>query len=312
MTGGHFSCRVATDLYGKKHNVRFNFEATPTMDTLTNHVESHFDVAARSTRPAGYPDIPFKVHTFQIFDTVLLRWVELYATAQLSHNAQLYAFQPENPWHTDMQGRIRSASPVVNWCDQYGQPRRPRVGRHGRDSGQAPSQEEKLQSVFNDLDINSKDYLLLADITGAMDKLNIVVAEGEMEALFRRAIRNHRSRSGHMTYEEWVTFGRDHPNIVDALFFRARPVWNDHTAKVAAHEELLAMRRQRERELKEVQKRRNAWLQRSTLERQLERQRKESSLARLQAEIATIREHARLDDLYYTNTKGQRANKGGI
>eukprot|EP00659_Diplonema_papillatum_P008051 gene8051-12379_t len=58
------------------------------MTEIINAVESQFDVTSRSTRPAGYPDTPFKVQTFQVYDDILLRWVDLYSSAQLTNGCQ--------------------------------------------------------------------------------------------------------------------------------------------------------------------------------------------------------------------------------
>ncbi|KAJ9445298.1 calmodulin-like protein containing EF hand domain [Diplonema papillatum] len=291
-----YICNVATDLYGKKHNVKLRLTATPTYQELVAYVESHFDVAARATRPEGYIDLPFKVQTLKIYDTILLRWVDVYNTAQLTHNCQLYAHQPENTWHTDMQGKLPRPKAVVAWAAAYGNARRTRALREARDSDNPPSRASKLRSVFGDLDIGSKGYVLLSDLKQAMAHLDIKLSEGSVPSLFKKA---DRSQDGQLDFEEWARFCVDHPSLLDALFFRARPVWNDNTAKLAANEELLALRRQRERELEGVRKRRAAWQQRSAMQKQLESQRKEAELARLQAEIATIKEQAALDELYY-------------
>ena len=61
---------VSADIYGRKHNTRMEFATCPTISELINAAESQYDVTARATRPAGYPDIPFRVQTFQVYDDV--------------------------------------------------------------------------------------------------------------------------------------------------------------------------------------------------------------------------------------------------
>eukprot|EP00756_Hemistasia_phaeocysticola_P002062 Hpha_TRINITY_DN11429_c0_g2::TRINITY_DN11429_c0_g2_i1::g.137355::m.137355 len=302
-----FACKVATDLYGRKCNTMFELDDTPNMETLHNVVESHYDVAARSTRPAGYPHIPFKVHTFQLFDQVLLSWVELYSSAQLFHCAQLYAFQPENPWHSDVQGKLEAAVPIINWMSMIGLPRRSRAGQTEHDRGQPPTMKQKLESVFEDLDIGGKKYIIQKDLLWMLETLGVKVVGRKLNAQF---MKHNRVRSGKLSFEEWCAFGRDNPNIIDVIFFKKRPVWNDDTAREAAQSELLAMRKQRERELQQVAQRRDAWLQRSALERQLEGQRRTAELSRLTAEIATLKEHAALDKLNET-CQELRRDRGG-
>ena len=295
-----YVCNVAADIYGKKHNIKLKLTKTPSYDELCNYIESHFDVTVRSTRPEGYLDVPFKIHVIKLYDQILLRWVELYSTAQLTQGCQLYAFQPENTWHSEMQGHIPKCKPVVAWFSEYGATRRKRGPRVARDSDTPPSRVSKMRSVFGDVDIGGKGFILLSDLRACMRKLDIKLLEGDMETLFRRA---DSSCDGHLSFEEWCTFCQLYPSLLDALFFRACPVWNDGTAKLAANEELLALRRMRERELQGVRSKRAAWQQRTYNEKLLETQRKEAELARLHAEIATIKEHSALDDLFYTPTE---------
>eukprot|EP01060_Flectonema_neradi_P015164 TRINITY_DN21843_c0_g1_i1.p1 TRINITY_DN21843_c0_g1~~TRINITY_DN21843_c0_g1_i1.p1 ORF type:complete len:310 (+),score=54.83 TRINITY_DN21843_c0_g1_i1:133-1062(+) len=300
-----FICNVATDIYGKKHNIRLRMPQTPTYEELVRYIECHFDIVVRSTRPEGYLDISFKVKVIKLFDSIMSKWVDLYNAAQLTHGCQLYAFQPENNWHSDMQGALPKAHSVVTWQSAYKDARRKRALRADRDCDTPPSRAAKMRSVFGDLDIGSKGYVILSDLKAAMKALDINVTEGTTPALFRKA---DRSCDGHLNFEEFSRFAVQHPNLLDALFFRSRPVWNNATAKIAANEELLALRRQREREIERVRDKRAQWEQRTHLEKVLETQRKAAKLARLQAEISTIKEHTALDDLYY-NTNPERGNQ---
>ena len=130
-----FIVSCGCDLYGRKQNVKLEFPTCPTMTELINAVESQFDVVARSARPAGYPDVPFKVQTFQVYDDILLRWVDLYSSSQLTNGCQVFCFQPESIWHSDSQGIIPEAKGNVTWTTPVGSPRRARVAT---DAGVAP------------------------------------------------------------------------------------------------------------------------------------------------------------------------------
>ena len=130
-----FLITVASDLYGRKQNVKLEFPTCPTMTEMINACESQFDVMSRSQRPAGYPDTPFKVQTFQVYDDILLRWVDLYSSAQLTNGCQVFCFQPESIWHSDAQGIIPEAKDNVTWTTPVGSPRR---GRVATDAGVAP------------------------------------------------------------------------------------------------------------------------------------------------------------------------------
>eukprot|EP00662_Eupelagonemidae_sp_cell21_P018219 gene18219-16849_t len=73
-----FCVDVGSDLYGQKHNVQLRLNGQPSVSelcaALCAAVESYFDTKSRACRPAGYPDQPFKVETFQVFDDTLMRW----------------------------------------------------------------------------------------------------------------------------------------------------------------------------------------------------------------------------------------------
>eukprot|EP00755_Sulcionema_specki_P021561 Sspe_Gene.74452::Locus_46210_Transcript_1_1_Confidence_1.000_Length_1546::g.74452::m.74452 len=217
-----FSLDVGTDLHGTKHNTTLTFPQRPSVAELASATESYFDTKSRACRPAGYPDIPFKIETFQLFDDTLLRWVDLYDTQQLRQGAQLWCFQPESIWHSDAQGVIPQAEKApFTWTTPLGSPRRARVAA---DAGVPPTLSEKLRSVFYQIDGQNKGYLLYNDIEAAFRRCDMEFNCSTAEDLFRMADAN---RSSHITYDEWVNFAIRCPNVVDALFFRMRDMYQD-------------------------------------------------------------------------------------
>eukprot|EP01061_Rhynchopus_euleeides_P027321 TRINITY_DN4446_c0_g1_i5.p1 TRINITY_DN4446_c0_g1~~TRINITY_DN4446_c0_g1_i5.p1 ORF type:complete len:221 (+),score=76.69 TRINITY_DN4446_c0_g1_i5:111-773(+) len=176
-----FLTTVATDLYGRKQNTKLEFPTCPTMTELINAVESQFDVMSRSQRPAGYPDTPFKVQTFQVYDDILLRWVDLYSSAQLTNGCQVFCFQPESIWHSDAQGIIPEAKDNVTWTTPVGSPRRARIAT---DAGVAPALSEKLRSVFYDMDVGNKGYILYSDLRAAFAKADMEFTYATVGELF--------------------------------------------------------------------------------------------------------------------------------
>eukprot|EP00755_Sulcionema_specki_P003492 Sspe_Gene.3658::Locus_1219_Transcript_1_1_Confidence_1.000_Length_500::g.3658::m.3658 len=83
-----FFIDVGTDLFGAKQNTRLEFAGCPTMTELILAVEGHFGKEGRLRRPVGAPDVPFKVQSMQVYDDVLLRWVDLYSSSQLRNGSQ--------------------------------------------------------------------------------------------------------------------------------------------------------------------------------------------------------------------------------
>jgi len=242
-----FSVFCGTDLFGSKTNKKLDFPRCPTMSEFINAVESQYDVELRASRPAGYPDMPFKVQTFQLYDEVLQRWVDLYSSAQLTNGCTVYVFQPESIWHSDAQGIIPDAKDTVTWTTPVGSPRRQRIAQ---DAGVAPTLSEKLRSVFYDCDTGNKGYVLYSDLRAAFQKCDIEFTFNSVGDLFTAADTN---RSGHITYDEWVNFSIKFPQVIDALFFRSRDVKMEGGQQAAADE---AARAARQAELRQMYERR--------------------------------------------------------
>lgn len=290
-----FFVNVGTDIFGRKQNVRLEFATCPTVTELINATESNYDITARASRPAGYPDIPFRVQTFQIYDDVLMRWVDLYSSAQLTSGCQVYAFQPETVWTVDLQGTIPVPRDTVTWTTSVGSPRRARIAA---DSGIPPTMSEKLRAVFYDLDSGNKGYILYSDLRAAFVRSDVEFSYTTIGELFNEADRNH---DGHISYEEWVRFAIDHPHIVDTFFFRSRDFLSERRAVYApTTEEILSQRRIRELELERLYRESQATAERSRAQREYDDAKREADLARARAQEAAERERRTLDKLYFT------------
>ncbi|KAJ9445378.1 calmodulin-like protein containing EF hand domain [Diplonema papillatum] len=297
-----FFLSCGTDLYGRKQNVKLEFASCPTMTELINAVESQFDVMARASRPAGYPDVPFKVQTFQIYDDILLRWVDLYSSSQLANGCQVFCFQPESIWHSDSQGIIPEAKEEITWTTPVGSARRARIAT---DAGVAPPLSEKLRSVFYDIDIGNKGYILYADLRAAFAKADMEFTYSTVGELFTQADSN---RSGHVTYDEWVRFAVKYPTVIDALFFRSRDisggVGGSHVAYAYSMDaDPSSVQRARETQLRQYYT--DTWqgsAQRDRAMSDYEAAKRDADAARMQKEMAESKERQAWDRLYYNPT----------
>lgn len=287
-----FFVSVAADVYGRKHNTRLEFPTCPTISELINAAEAQYDLTSRATRPSGYPDIPFRVQTFQVYDDILLRWVDLYSSAQLTNGCQVYAFQPETVWNVDLQGTIPIARNAVPVYVGSGSPR-----RIAASAGVPPSMSEKLRSVFYELDSGAKGYILYSDLRAAFLRYDIEFSYATCGELFNLADVN---RDGRVTYEEWVRFSIDHPNVVDALFYRSRDIALARPVYVPSTEDLISARRARQAELDRLYRESEIAAQRASVQREYEAVKREASIARERANAAAAREREVLDKLYYT------------
>lgn len=299
-----FFVNVAADVYGSKHNIRLEFPLCPSLSELINTVESQYDVTARANRPVGYPDLPFRVQTFQIYDDILFRWVDLVTTSQLSSGCQIYTFQPPSVWVQDLEGSIPAPKETVTWASSVGSPLRARVAA---DRGAPPTTSEKLRSVFFDMDVGSKGYILYSDLKDAFQRYDIEFTYSSVGSLFDSADRNH---DGRLTYDEWVTFALSRPSVVDALFFRMRDLQGgaipSAAASISFSEELAAQRRLRMLELDQQHRESQYARQRASLQADYEDARREAELARERARAAAQREQLALDRLYYAPSSPSR------
>lgn len=235
-----FCLDVGTDLFGMKQNTKLEFASVPQLSELIIAGEAHFDKEARLRRPAGVPDAPFKVQSSQVYDDVLLRWVDLYSSTQLHTGSQVWLFQPASLFNSEAPGDIPAAkySPE-SWL---GSPARARAVT---DAGiRDPVMSEKLRSVFYQFDPDRRREISYTTLQDYFTKYDIPWTSSY--------IGDYYSRSGVMTYADWVSFAGKYPSVVDSLYYRTRGLYNDrpyYSASLAAAD-LAAARVKRESELR--------------------------------------------------------------
>lgn len=98
-----YTLLVCCDLYGEKINLELTFPTMPTIGELQRKITDAFNQESHLKRPQGYPAIEFTIARLQIYDDVLLKWADLVTCTQLHEYDQLYVFQPQSPWHIDVQ-----------------------------------------------------------------------------------------------------------------------------------------------------------------------------------------------------------------
>eukprot|EP01065_Artemidia_motanka_P012218 TRINITY_DN1669_c6_g1_i1.p1 TRINITY_DN1669_c6_g1~~TRINITY_DN1669_c6_g1_i1.p1 ORF type:complete len:415 (+),score=141.54 TRINITY_DN1669_c6_g1_i1:62-1306(+) len=311
MAGSAYHVDVGSDLFGTKHNVQLRFDRVPSVAELIAACESYFDTKARACRPAGYPDVPFRVETFQVFDEVIMRWVDLYsAEKQLQPGQQVWCFQPESIWHSDAQGVIPEAEQAhFTWTTPLGSPRR---GRVAADAGVPPTLSEKLRSVFYQIDQGGKGYLVFDDLDTAFRRCDMQFNGTTAGRLFQDADRN---RSNHITYDEWVNFAIQYPSVVDALFFRFRdmgpglaqappaPAAQQERQQLLQqyHQESWQGQQQRERQSMEYDLARARQSAQQAMDRQ--RQAEQAAQAALQQKEAALQDAERAQQEYQAATR---------
>lgn len=212
-----YTIEAGSDLYGTKHNILLTFDQPPTVDAFVANVQAQFDVKARASRPAGYPDVPFQVETLQVFGEQG-SWVDLLHDHQLRvPQSQVWVFQPESIWHSDAQGVIPKAEQTAGWAPRpgAGSPARGQAARQpGTDQGCPPTLVEKMTACFHEIDGKPpKGYLLRENIDDAFSRAGIQLNR-EAQGLLGNV--------GHIIWDQWQQFAIKNPGVVDALFFRLK------------------------------------------------------------------------------------------
>jgi len=131
-----FTILVCGDVFGQKQNLELTFPALPTIGELTKRAEECFTAEARATQPPpGMTVQEFRVSRVQIYDDVLLKWVDLVSSTQLHEYDQVYVFQPQTQWHSDSQQDLPAP--------------RPPTGGQGYPSQQYPPQQQYSQPQYS-------------------------------------------------------------------------------------------------------------------------------------------------------------------
>ncbi|KPI83813.1 putative calmodulin-like protein containing EF hand domain [Leptomonas seymouri] len=105
-----FIVQVAADIFGNKLNFELSFPSRPTVPEITRSAETAFSTEIANTRADNVPPHTFHIAKIKIYDEDKSKWVDLLGEGQLVDYCQLYAFQPENPWHKETQKPIPPAT----------------------------------------------------------------------------------------------------------------------------------------------------------------------------------------------------------
>ncbi|RNF06490.1 calmodulin-like protein containing EF hand domain [Trypanosoma conorhini] len=111
-----YTLLVCADLFGEKCNLELGFPSAPTIAELQRKALEVFEAEANMRRPSGYPVVDFAIVRVQIYDDALLKWVDLVSQTQMHEYDQLYVFQPQSAWHTDVQKDLPPPRPPSQSC----------------------------------------------------------------------------------------------------------------------------------------------------------------------------------------------------
>ncbi|KAG5506552.1 hypothetical protein JIQ42_06804 [Leishmania sp. Namibia] len=257
-----FIVQVAADIFGNKLNFELSFPSRPSVQEITRASESAFSTEIANTRPESVPPHTFHIAKIKVYDEDKSKWVDLLGEGQLVDYCQLYAFQPENPWHKETQKPIppatkppttaaaltRSAplsntasgnraiastsnalAPYTGGRSDATTSRRSYAGGASstalvpRASADA-SPEEKLRIVFSEFDNKGTRMIDMEDFKHGFHNMGLDFSSATVEDLFERADLNHDHR---ISYSEFERFARLYPIMTDCLYFRSKAFWEE-------------------------------------------------------------------------------------
>lgn len=114
-----FVLQVAADIFANKTNFELTFNSRPSLLELTRAIEAAFSNEIAIRRADSIPQHSFHVAKLKGYDEERNKWVDLLSEAQLVDYGQLYAFQPENPWHKESQKEIPAAVKPPSSAQRY-------------------------------------------------------------------------------------------------------------------------------------------------------------------------------------------------
>lgn len=218
----------------EKRNIEVKFERKPdSVAKIGDEGEVIFrhECALRGTDPRA-----FSVDFIVVYDDVSRRWKPLESIDQLQDFAQLYLFQA----NTGQNEQIREIPPPSSQATAFAS-----TSRTVHRPGLSTIDQEKVSTVFKEMDINESESLEVGEMIHAFHAAGIDFNEETVIRLFEKSDANN---DGRITWDEFCVFAELFPNTVETLYWRLRQVDVDPSGRNAAG--ALKKHRQREHQLK--------------------------------------------------------------
>ena len=233
--------RVCADLYADKVNLEIICDRAWDMNRVRDTISGVMNAEAELMRPPNAPRIPFHLHRLQMFDDRVLSWVDVAAAEQFFEGAQLYAFQPQTSYHTDVQKGLPPSRPPSARAAPAPLPQAPvqvqaapvpaaagaagvsadgaAVYENGRDGA---TEEEKVNYLFDEMDAGEQGHLSYPEFSSWLRDL-VDFSEETFQLLFRSADAHGQ---GVVSRELFLHFSRRFPNVCEIVFHRAADRWD--------------------------------------------------------------------------------------
>jgi hypothetical protein len=198
-----FTLHMAADLHGRHIRFSLSFAECPSIVDLVKATEKH--IKEQEKESAKY----YHIQTFQVFDDILQKWVDVYDSSQLSNECHVFVLQPESFWvplHSKKESIAQEDDGAEQCKSTIPAPYRRQPSEHEIPSGTL----YKIRSVFLKLSTEHQgEYIVWKDLSKALDDVNHPFDTLDVGDVH-----------GHIPYNEWVAFAMERPDILDALFYQ--------------------------------------------------------------------------------------------
>ena len=302
-----FTVLACADLQGGKVNLELTFQALPNIGELSRRVEEVFSTEVRSAggADAGYD---FRVNRLQIYDDVLLKWVDLVSSTQLHEYDQIYVFQPQTHWHVDTQQDLPPPRPPQQAGPAVAVHHAPQIEHHhhhhhhqqhstvaAHPGGERPNipAHDKTQVVFRELDLHNRGFIEYTEFERSLRERGLDFSSNTTGELFYKADLN---RDGKVTFDEWSNWCQIYPNTLETLYFRTKDTSEEAQLRVQiqqAHDRMAANKAQIEALARQMEQNQNNTL---TLQAQVGPLQQQAIAASQKRQTLTVDERELLEE----------------
>eukprot|EP00755_Sulcionema_specki_P019477 Sspe_Gene.69573::Locus_41011_Transcript_2_2_Confidence_0.500_Length_2101::g.69573::m.69573 len=228
-----FTVLVAGEVLGQTHNFEYSFSTHPTLNELSQQVESIFTAELGKNNQLG-GDTTFAVQRMQVYDDRLQRWVELTSGRQLQDGCQVYVYSRSE------FASIASPTKGTTAVTAVGakQAAKPPPSQPPPLAPESVPIEDKVRDIFDVIDIRKTRRVSPLEFRAGLDRLRISFTPAATDELFKKADSNG---DGVVSFAEWCKFAQLYPKLIDSCYHRLRAcaMEDDQKALVAEMKEKL-------------------------------------------------------------------------
>lgn len=203
-----YNLYCCADINGKKVNLELAFESKP--DDLAYMAEQIEFVFRKNCFDKNQNSLSFTIDIIIFYEESSKKWKPLENCHQLHEQSQLYIFQTNVAKENLLE--IPAASAQI-FVPHLPDPK----SRNVHNPGYSVVDPDKIEAVFNEIDINDNQYITIDELQHAFVIAGIDFKEEAIEKLFDKSDANG---DGRVSFDEFRIFADLFPNTTEVLYWR--------------------------------------------------------------------------------------------